>query len=255
MKKIKFFVPALTLFLIISCAEEPKIEKVVPIQKNKALIIGDPFDYGVEDFLLFPVGANYKPNVIEPEKVLESSTESITGTVFLSFCTNKGALNDITAEEEYINANEDKFDIRNILFYNLKTETSYPLILDTLHILSFAVHKEFSKPLIFYRVVKIDNNKDSIFNSQDPVMLLISDIYGKNLKLVTPSDEKFVDFTYYKSTNSIIIKTILDSDGDNQFSNFDETNYREMNLLNPSIGREIFSKSLKDSLRNQLNNF
>jgi hypothetical protein len=106
--------------------------------------------------------------------------------------------------------------------------------------------------LIFYRVVKNDHNQDSVYNSQDPVMLYISDLYGKRFTQITPENEQFVDYTYYPKTQSILIKTIIDSDHDKLFTNFDETNFRDMQIAEPSMSREIFQKSLKDTLRKQL---
>ena len=220
-------------------------------KKNNALIIGNPFDYGMENILIFPVGSNYKPVVYENRSLEISGLEK--SSEVLNFSLNSGTtLYDRTAQAEYINTDEDRFDIRNILFYDLKTNLTYPLVSDTVHILSFAMHKEFEKPLIFYRVVKNDYNKDSIYNSQDPVMLFVSDLYGKDFKQITPANEQFIDYTYYPQTQTILIKSIIDSDTNKYFTNFDETNFREMKIKEPAMAREIFTKSLKDSLRIQL---
>jgi hypothetical protein len=83
-------------------------------------------------------------------------------------------------------------------------------------------------------------------------MLFVSDIYGKNLTQITPDNEQFVDYFYYPQTQTILIKTIIDADKDKNFTNFDETNFREMKIKEPAMGREIFKKSLKDSLRIQM---
>lgn len=55
-------------------------------------------------------------------------------------------------------------DITNLLFYDLVSGESYPLTEDSLHIISFALHKEFANPLIFYRIVKEDHNEDGLYN-------------------------------------------------------------------------------------------
>jgi hypothetical protein len=251
MKTKLIFTLIIALSAFSSCKLKPKEDKP-KLKKNDALIIGNPFDYGINDLLLFPVGSNYKPEVFENKNTDAEIKVPISQQYNLSFSVNASTLNDRLAEKEYINSNEDKFDIRNILFYDLKTGLTYPLISDTLHILSFALHKEFAKSLIFYRIVRKDINKDSIFNSHDPVMLFISDIYGKDLTQITPDNEQFVDYFYYPQTQTILIKTIIDSDKDKNFTNFDETNFREMKIKEPALGREIFKKSLKDSLRVQM---
>jgi hypothetical protein len=240
------------LLILTSCnpkAEEPAKPK---LKKNDALIIGNPLNYGMENLLLFPVGANYKPEVVESENKPVNEPPQKKGEV-LSFTVNvNDAYYDRSASQEYVNTDEDKFDIRNILFYDLKTGKTYPLLSDTLHILSFALHKEFEKPLIFYRIVRKDINHDSIFNSSDPVMLFISDLSGTGLIQITPDEEKFVDYTYYPQTKIILVRTIVDTDRDGQFTMYDETNFREMPITAPAMGKEIFNKSLKDSLRKQL---
>lgn len=254
--KIKFiFFTVVLLLSIVACKKNYEIRKPVLV-KNDALIIGNPFDYGIDNLVIFPVGTNYKPVVYEASKE-EDETDSyengITKTTvcFASVNSVSGGY-DRYAENEFVNSDEDKSDIRNILFYDLKTGETYPLVDETIHILSFSLHKDYKKPLIFYRVVKNDINNDSIFNSKDPVMLYISDIYGKGFKQITPANEQYIDYTYYSKNNIILIKSIIDSDNDKSFTSFDETNFREMKIEDPSMGREIFKSSLKDSLRIQL---
>lgn len=243
------FTSSLLTLALFSCSKEKKeVSKIRVANNDTSLIIGDPFNIGLENMLIFPIGTNYTPTVTESDK-----SERLTNVkrITLSFVSNDavGAFNDRLASSEFINPNENEFNIRNILFYELKTNKSYPLLKDTAHILSFAMHKEFPKPLILYRIVKNDFNQDSIYNSADPVMLFTSDLYGKNLVQITPSDEKFIDYFFYPETNTILVKTIIDSNHDKIFSESDETNFRSMNIKEPSAAQEIFTKSLKDSLR------
>jgi hypothetical protein len=236
--------------LMVSCKGKP-----VEDQNNKAkdmpLVIGNPLDYGIRDILIFPVGASYQPMVFEKERNEISVKTNLRDATTLNFATNSSAFNDRLAKQEYINVNEDVFDIRNILFYDLKTGKTVTLINDTVHILSFALHREFSSPKIFYRVVKKDVNKDRIFNSADAVMLYVSNEAGDSLVQVTPENEQFVDYFYYAQTNTMLIKTVIDVDHDGRFTISDETNFRELKIGNPGMAREIFTKSLKDSLRHQ----
>jgi hypothetical protein len=228
------------------------VEKVTApavLKKSSSLIIGNPLDCGIENISIFPVGSNYKPLVYEGD-INDSESNKRMAVGCVSFAVNASSTTyDRLAEKEYINAYDKAFDIRNILFYDLKTGKSYPLVTDSFHILSFAIHREFFSPMIFYRVVKNDINKDSVYNDKDPVMLFISDIFGKNLTQITPDNEQFLDYFYYKDSQKILIKTAIDQDGDKEFTSSDETNFRDMNIKEPKMGREIFSKSLKDSLR------
>jgi hypothetical protein len=251
--EMKSFIFPLTVcfaIIFISCQPPKKKDQNIPkpVPKKQALIIGNPLDCGIENISLFPVGTNYKPQVYEGNR---NSSETLLDMAksTLTFSSNSGAFSDRLAEKEYINGNENEFDIRNILFYDLKGGGTYPLVSDTIHILSFAIHKEFPSPKIFYRVVEKDINKDSIYNSKDPVMLFISDIFGKNLVQVTPDNEQFLDYFYYPDTQKILIKSAIDTDDNKEFTSSDETNFRDMDIKDPKMGREIFSKSLKDSLR------
>jgi hypothetical protein len=220
------------------------------IVSKKSLIIGDPLECGISQTLLFPVGTRSN---LDATKEDNNSDISWKRKGKLYFSENKSnVFNDRLAKVEYINENLDDFDIRNILFYNLITGKSHPLSTDTFHILSFAIHTEFIRPLIFYRIVKTDLNKDKKFDSSDPVILYVSNLIGDSLTRITPENEQFIDYFYYPSTNKILVKTIVDSDNNKNFESNDETNFLEMNLSNPEPGKEIFSRDLKDSLKHQI---
>lgn len=239
-----------------ACKHKPEEPAVKP-PATMSLVIGNPVDYGFTDLLIFPVGANYNPKINEGDKVSkENQSNDATGNGSfdnLSFSENySNKKYDSRASKEYINSNENDFDIRNILFFDKKTGQSRPLINDTLHILSFAIHKEFSRPLIFFRIVKRDVNGDKKYNSNDAVMLYVSDLNGLNFTRITPDNEQFFDYFYYPESETILIKTAFDIDNNKSFNNLDETNFREMKIKSPGMGREIFSKGLKDSLKSQM---
>lgn len=245
MKTTVLSLPVILVFTFISCSTPMPKAPPMRIVQNKSLVIGNPLDCGLDNMQIFPVGCNYKPEIYQDEKLIsEQSTSDLTFTVNVT-----ANYYDTHASTEYVNSSLNENDIRNILFYDLNTGKSYPLVTDTLHILSFALHNELKTPLIFYRVVENDFNKDSLFNDNDPVMLLVSDLNGKNLVRVTPGNEQFTDYFYYEKTQKILVKTVVDGNKDGFFTERDETNFREVSLAAPAMGREIFSKSLKDSLR------
>jgi hypothetical protein len=241
--KTRWILIIIILFLI-SCTKHKNTEGI-----KKSLIIGDPLECGISQALLFPVGTNF---LERNSKDLVDNGSSIKRKGIVYFSENSSVFNDRLAKVEYINERLDDFDIRNILFYNLNLGTSHPLSLDTIHILSFAIHNEFKNPLIFYRIVKKDLNNDGRYNSLDPVMLYVSDLNGEGLTMITPENEQFIDYFYYPSVQKIIIKTIIDSDHNKKFEANDETNFLEMKIDKPEFGKEVFTKSIKDLLRNQI---
>lgn len=251
---MKFILPVsiLSISLLMSACGPKKLPATDP-----ALIIGDPLTIGSDTSLIFPVGVSYYAPQINEKKESVGNTSQEPNTSewadrdknIITFAMRDEGLVDNNATREYYNASEEDSDIRNILFYNLNNKTSKPLLNDTLHILSFAVHHEFGRPCIFYRMVRLDYNEDKKYNSNDPVMLYVSNLEGDSLVQVTPEDEKFVEYFYYPKQNLILVKTMIDKDGDKVFTNVDETNMREVDLLAPKLGREIFDSTLKESLR------
>jgi hypothetical protein len=231
-------------FLIISCSTSTER----PPDISGSLIIGDPFSYGVENYILFPVGTTYSPELIEQKTGLHYKRDKEKS---LSFNEYSGASDmvDIRASTEVRNDLSYEHDIRNILFYNQLTGESHPLFSDTLHILSFAIHLDYEKPLIFYRVVKSDFNSDSLYTGEDAILLYTSDLLGHQFTQITPDNQQFVDYTEYLKNGLILAKTRTDANGDGIFSPEDETNFLEMKLAEPAMGRSIFSDSLRNSLR------
>jgi len=249
MKKLTYSVLLLTL--IVSCKSTPD---VIP-PDNISLVIGNPISYGLDSVLLFPVGGNYNPKITGDKLKEEDQDQNTNGKMPDAELSSYFKQNDANkkwdrhAQDEFINTREEDFDIRNLLFYHKVTGSTYPLTRDTLHILSFAIHNEYVKPMIFFRIVKKDINDDRKYNSKDAVMLFISDQNGRNLVQVTPENEQFFDYFYYPETKTILVKTAIDVDNDKAFTSRDETNFREVKLEAPAFGREIFTQGLKDSLR------
>jgi len=251
MKKI--FLAFSVLSIAISCTEAAKQINPEVVNTASALIIGDALDCGFDSLTIFPVGCSYSPEIVEAPMDSEFSAynETLTQSSDISFSANSGNSSryDKNAKIEYNNSNQNDFDIRNLIFYNLITGKSYPLVNDSIHILSFAIHKEYGKGLIFYRVVKENYNGDAKFDSFDPVILYISDLNGSNFTQITPPGEYFVDYTLYERTNSILIKSMIDANDDLKFLKDDETNYRSMILSQPKFAENLFNSVLKDTLR------
>jgi hypothetical protein len=247
-----FFTAILLSVSLVACSSE-SIPVSKAIELKPGLIIGDPLDCGIPNLLIFPIGSSYKPEIHNKPVSIGITNANASS---LSWTANTGTGNlykvDRYAAVEYTNGKADDFDISNILFYDMTTGKSYPLHTDSLHILSFAIHKEFNNPLIFYRVVKNDINKDKRFNSVDPIMLYVSRLNGDSLTQITPSNEQFIDYTYYPETQMILAKTIIDADSSLTFDTTDETNFLELKLNAPAYGREIFEKSIKDLLKQRM---
>jgi len=254
---MKFFIPTLTLlFFISSCGDGSNTGGDKTNQdttQTSSLIIGDPLDCGIPNTLMFPIGTSYNPKV-HGEKKAEEYNVNGDAEGNMTFSKNTISNYDRFAQEEYANNNQNDFDITNILFYDLETGESYPLITeDTLHILSFAIHNEFDNPLIFYRAVRNDFNDDEKYSALDPILLFVSPLAGDTMIQVTPNDEQFIDYFYYSDTQKILAKTRIDADQDEVYTASDETNFVELELNSPGFGKPLFDQSLKNSLKGKLN--
>src|ERR1044072_321220 len=222
-----------------SCKPAPKEVTTGKISDSMGVVIGNPFEYGISTYMIFPVGSNYSPSIFDDPRVAEDFY-AVNGTMAVGMCANVSAnVYDVTASAEYINSNSMFFDIRNILFYEKKTGTTHPLTKDTIHILSFAIHYDFKRPQIFYRVVKKDINNDSVYNEKDAIVLMTSNLVGDILTQLTPDDEQFRQYFYYANTQTILNKTNMNPDKDPSFNTMAETNFREVRLNNPDMGREL----------------
>lgn len=251
--KLLYTLPAMVFgSALFSCKPVPSEIAQTPITDSAGVIIGNPFSYGLSNYMIFPVGCNYSPSIYEDPKVVEEFLVVAAGNI--SFTANGCAStaywdSNTQPGYEYINPYSQYYDIRNILFYDLKTGKTHPLTTDTVHILSFAIHHDYNRPQIFYRIVKQDINNDSMYNELDPVMLYTSSLLGDSLVQLTPDDEQYAEYFYYDDTQTILIRTNMNPDSDTSFATVMETNFREVHLSTPSLGKEIFSQGLRDSLR------
>lgn len=233
-----------------SCKPVPKEVANITTHDSSGVVIGNPFEYGITDHMIFPVGCNYSPSIFDAPQIAQEIIANGAGC-----CTFTVNVADVTYDSntsggtEYINPYAQYFDIRNILFYNKLNGKTHPLTSDTVHILSFAIHHDYKRPQIFYRIVKKDINNDSIYNELDPVILYTSNLLGDSLTQLTPDNEQYAEYFYYADTQTILVKTNMNPDKDTSFSTVAETNFREIHLGHPEMGREIFSQGLRDSLR------
>jgi hypothetical protein len=253
--KLLYTLPAVVLgSALFSCKPVPSEIAAATVPDSMGVIIGNPFSYGLSDYMIFPVGCNYSPDIYEnPQMAVDFINQNGVGAVTPSVTDASGCTAANVAAGtygyEYINPYSQFYDIRNILFYDKRTGETRPLTKDTIHILSFAIHNDYKRPQIFYRIVKEDINNDSMFNELDPVMLFTSSLLGDSLVQLTPDNEQYAEYFYYQDTQTILIKTNMNPDNDTSFATVMETNFREVHLSKPAMGKEIFSQGLRDSLR------
>ena len=65
MKKLYILTVISCMMFLQSCNFFKKKDKVADNPKSLALVIGNPFDLGLDSVIAFPVGANYNPKINE----------------------------------------------------------------------------------------------------------------------------------------------------------------------------------------------
>jgi hypothetical protein len=94
--------------------------------------------------------------------------------------------------------------------------------------------------LILYRVKSVDYNGNGKIDNNDPAIVYVSDLKGKNLKALTASTENAVEINLYKDQNFALIKMQRDLDGDKEFKSEDKSYYYvKLDLATLTFGNKI----------------
>ena len=257
----KILIPAffmITTFVSCSEPEVKKEEEIIP-----QLVIGDPTSYGSDSLIMFPVGMTFVPvqngddsnyeNDYATEEVINEANGNKSERYNVKFSDGVNQANSYGDYTVYMNDQMGSVDIRNLIFYNQFTGESKKLFADKLHIISFSIHYEFGDaPIIMYDVVKNDYNQDSLFDRNDPVMLYVSDMSGNNFTQLTPEDETYLTYFYYRESGRLLLKVSKDGDENLKFDPYDQTIFREVDLKNPAMGVSLFGDDMIEDLKEQI---
>ncbi len=138
----------------------------------------------------------------------------------------------------------------NILFYDFKADSYTKLFEKDTYIFGFQSYnyrtyqpneiKNVASDLILYRVKSMDHNGNGKIDNNDPAIIYVSDLKGKNLKALTTSAENAVEINLYKDQNFALIKMQRDSDGDKEFKSEDKSYYYiKLDLATLTFGNKI----------------
>lgn len=124
----------------------------------------------------------------------------------------------------------------NIIFYNFKTDSSKKLFEKDTYVLSFnrynysykfneEHHSNITHDWVFYKVMNVDRNQNNNIDSEDPVILYVSDVHGNNLKKLTLENENVSSFIIYEKQNIAMVKIQRDVNNDDRFDKKDTNFY------------------------------
>jgi hypothetical protein len=186
--------------------------------------------------------------------------------------TNSGKFNDVRISTTY------EYNIKNMVFYNLKTDSCRYLFSDslqiikqifnynytyrnnngfTLNIVKDSIHADLTTGVVaqpsrytfgdylLFEVINEDYNSDGALSPSDPSCLYISKKDGTGLVQVTPSHYNYKYYEYFESQNIILAVLTADSDGDKSFDNSDKEVVYKIDLADLSKSRIIVDLKVK----------
>ncbi len=154
--------------------------------------------------------------------------------------------------------------IYNFIFYNKKNGQSHLLLDRKAIVKSFKFLDEIDpkadkdKPAatkrrsILFHLIEQDTNGDEHLNRHDAIVGYLSDLSGKNLQQITPSDAQFLDWQFDKSSNALFVQVLNDSDNDRNFTAEDEKTFLRVNLEKPEMGQDIIGDDVREKIQSIL---
>lgn len=138
----------------------------------------------------------------------------------------------------------------NIAFYDIRTGKSN--LLDSprpIRINSFQKLKD----IMVYLVTTTDYNGNGHLDDKDPTYMFTSSLAGKSFKQITPNN---IDVSSFKATNSaqtILIRTVIDSNGDKRFGEDDDVVPMIFDSQKADVAEEAFNPSFKAEVNKVFN--
>lgn len=140
----------------------------------------------------------------------------------------------------------------NLIFYNIKTDSSKRAFEKDTYIMNFAMYhndklsypgrrsKNTTDQWVLMRVKDVDYNKNGRIDEQDPDILFVCDIYGKNLKRLTTEHESVVSIEIFEKQKFALIRFQRDSNHDGDYRVTDEDYYYcKLDLETLTLGNKI----------------
>ncbi len=141
----------------------------------------------------------------------------------------------------------------NIIFYDVKSDTTKRLFSDDTFIEGFSIGKNpyysftrtnkpenISSKWIFYFVKPADYDRNGRIDNDDPSILYVSDKFGNGLKSITPTNENAETIDVFDKQGFALIKMQRDMDNDFDFeSNDKDFYYVKLDLNTLTLGNKI----------------
>jgi len=218
--------------------------KIKEPKKLQALVYGNFMDVDSTDYLLIPIGT----------KTVEDHEGSLI-KIKSSDDYSSGSINGNYRNYKYNFYSLDFGNCNNIIFYNKKTDETH-LLLKTPAIISqfYFPHynKEYDGKKYWFLLIAIgesDTNSDGYINNEDAEKVYITDLSGNNMTPITPDNSQLIDWYIDMPTNNILMKVRIDSNNDKKFNDNDEIKILKTSIRSPSLGEQIISDEIQDSIK------
>lgn len=142
----------------------------------------------------------------------------------------------------------------NLIFYNIETDSSKKLFEKDTYIMDFRTplyyykystgyersRKNATDKWVLLRVKNIDYNKNGRMDEDDPDILYVTDIYGKNLTCLSTEKESVVAIQLFEKQNFALIKFQRDKDKNKKYEHSDDDYfYMKLDLSTLALGNRI----------------
>jgi hypothetical protein len=116
------------------------------------------------------------------------------------------------------------------------------------------VSSKLQNQLLLFHIIDSDTNADGKLDGADAVIGYLSNLTGKSLQAITPSNTQLVSWIFDEKSGGMFITIRKDSNGDRKFTEKDAIDFVRVNVSKPSVGKEIINVKTRQELQKILLN-
>lgn len=221
--------------------------------KEKMLMYGDYMDLDSTDYMLIPLGMKN----LESQKRMSSKMSAV----------RPASVEVPETEEKIVDYETSKYNFyalafgncNNIIFYNKKSEETHlllqkPAIISEFYFpYSYKNYKWKKYSFLLLGIREDDTNADGYINDEDAEKVYTADLSGANMIQITPDNTQLMDWSIDSTTNNVLLKVRFDSNKDQKFNDYDDTDILKTQIGNFSKGQPIINTEIKKNIQSILN--
>ncbi len=230
---LQFFLTVIVLGTFLFGCEEPQKKQAqkttdLPSQEPTTIVYNDLIIKEQSNYILIPVGISPDKNE-QREGLFSRKSDTSKNLYNIIFYDKTNAKTSLLLKKQAI------IKSFNFLEIDALSKTEEP--------------EKKTKNFWIYRIINSDTNRDGKLNDLDANIGYISDLSGKNLRPITPSNSQLLDWSVLPAQGEILIKILNDSDKDLKFTEKDKISFIKLNLNKPKIGNKLINNELEQKIK------